>query len=617
MLPLAATSNFDIAFVICVLVAAVLLMALEILTFDLVGLLIIVVLMFGGILEPGQALAGLSNPALVTVGAMFVISAGFTKTGAINFIGLRLTKLAARGEASLLLAIMAVVIPLSAFVNNTPVVVVMLPIVILVCDRAGKQASKFLIPLSYASIFGGACTLIGTSTNLLIAERLRELGDRQLGLFDMTPLGLILVGTGVLYLVLVGRHLLPSRATVSGIAGSAGLREYLTEVQILEKSKWVGKKLGELTAKDSANLKILQLIRGDTILYPDPDETLEDHDLLLVAGNVNAIYDLHQQDGVEILPELRRKESEEKAEEEKSGERVRGVEMTLAEVVLTPTSRLLGRTINEISFRARYGVVVFAILRRGSHLREKIGDAPLRMGDTLLVQGTPEAIENLRAAEAFILVEGVARRVVRRRKAPWAIVIGSAVVVALTAELAPIVVVALGGATLMVLTRCVTLKEAYEAMDWTVLFLIAGTLALGQAMMQTEALTMIVDGFFSGVRSISHEPVLLISALYLMTAVLTELVSNNATAILMTPAALEVASRVSVDLGRPVDPLPFVMAVLFAASASFSTPIGYQTNTFVYGPGGYKFSDYFRVGLPLALLFWIVASIGIPIIWPI
>ncbi len=612
MLPVAfAASTFDVGFVLFLLVGAVLLMALEILSFDLVGLLMIVALMLGGILAPADALDGLSNPALVTVGAMFVVSAGFSKTGAINFVGLRLTKFAARGEASLLLAIMAVVMPLSAFVNNTPVVVVMLPIVILVCDRAGRPASKFLIPMSYASIFGGTCTLIGTSTNLLISEQLRQLRGQPLGLFEMAPVGLLLVATGVVYLVVVGRRLLPDRATVSGIAGGAGLREYLTEVQILGRSRWVGKKLAELTSGESSDLKILQLIRGDAILYPNPQEVLRAKDLLLVAGNVNAIYQLHQQDGVEILPELRRKEME-----ERPGEKVRGVEMTLAEVVLTPTSRLLGRTINEISFRARYGVVVFAILRRGAHLREKIGDAPLRMGDTLLVQGTPEAIENLRAAEAFILVEGVARRVVRRKKAPWAILVGLGVIGALSFE-APIVVVALAGATAMVITRCVTLKEAYEAIDWTVLFLIAGMLALGKAMSETQALTLIVDQLLGVVQSVDAPPFVLISGLYLLTAILTELVSNNATAILMTPVALEIAERVSADLGRPVSPIPFIMAVLFAASASFSTPIGYQTNTFVYGPGGYKFSDYIKVGLPLAILFWIVASISIPLVWPI
>lgn len=585
---------WDMIAVFAVLLGAVVLFVSEKLPVDLVALLVLATLLLTGLVSPEEGISGFANPATVTVAAMFVLTAGLQKTGATAAVGRLLVRLA-RTPTIALLAVMAVAALASAFVNNTAAVAVFIPLVLAVAARRKTPASRLLIPLSYAAQFGGVCTLIGTSTNLLVSSISERAGHGAFSMFEFGRLGIALTITGMLYFLLFSRWLLPDRAAAS-LPEVYHLGEYITELRVGEGSKYVGRSIRDSRLGEEHDVTVLRLLHGERKIWAPLDQPLAAGDVLLVRGRIPELMALKGTAGLELDPEF-----------QLGRETLESDELKLVQALVAPRSRLIGRTLKELDFRSRYHALVLAILRRGQHLEQKLNAVRLQLGDALLLQARPQEIERLRADESFIVLDEVEGAAPRRHRAPLAIGILAAVVGVAALGLLPILVTAIAGVAALVLTRCLTLDEAYAAIDWKVIFLLAGVLPLGIAMERSGAARLIADGALGWAGELG--PVALVAVFYLLTAVLTELMSNNATAVLLAPIAISTAVQ------QGIDPRPLLMAVTFAASTSFSTPVGYQTNAMVYNPGGYRYADFLRAGVPLNVVFWILSTLLIPRIW--
>ena len=591
----------DILVVFAVLVGAVTLWVTEWLAIDLVALCIPLALVLTGVLSAGDAVAGFSSTALLTVGAIFVVSAGLLRTGAVTFVGNKIIHYSRGDEDRLVLLVMLTMAVFSAFINNTAIVAMFLPLMLGVASEFRLPPSKLLMPLSFASILGGTCTLIGTSTNLLVHGLMIDYGLEGLGMFEISSVGIAYAAIGLLYLFFIGRRLLPDRGTVTSHLQGAqrGAQEYMTEVQVPAGSQMIGDTVEHTLSAGHPAVRLLQIIRGEQIFWPPLDRVqVQAGDIFLLKGDVNELLAIYREEGVDLLPGL-------KAE----AARYAVKDMELAEVVIMPNSSLTGRTLGAVQFRQHYGASVMAIQREGDHMRDQLATMPLRIGDVLLVMADREDIRRLTTYEEFLVLEGVQEVVVREDKARIALAIVASLVLSASMGVAPIMVLALAAAALMVITGCISMRHAYTSIDLSVLVLIGGAISLGKAMESTGAAVLMADSIVSTLGN--YGPQVVLSALYLLTVVFTELMSNNAAAVLMVPLAISTA------IGLGVDPRPFAIAVAFAGSASFATPIGYQTNTLVYGPGGYRFLDYTRVGLPLNLMLWVLATFLIPHWWPL
>ncbi len=568
---------------------------------DMVAMGAFVLLMVSGVLTVDEALSVFSNPAPIIVACMFILSAALERTGAIDALGGYFERAAGNREGRILMVLMLLVAPLSAFVNNTPVVVVFLPIVLALSRKHDLVASRFLIPLSYAAIVGGTCTIIGTSTNLIAAGIAEKSGDPRLGqfgMFEVSRLGIVFVAVTFLYMYFVGRRLLPDRVTLSTLFEAEEGKEFLTVAVVGKGSPIVGRKIGETRLAKIREFRIIEVTRGgDRLELPLDKIVFEAGDQLLVKSRVGGVIHAGETAGLEIGGGA-----------ELGLERLRTDSAVLMEGIIGPASSLVGRSLKELNFRQRFGVLILAVHRRGVNLRERFEDVKLAFGDTLLVEGPVERMNRLFQERDFINLSRPEAREVRYSKVPFAV--GAlALFMVLGAFGQPLIVLALAAALLTLFTRCIEPAEAYGAVEWKVIFMIFGMLGMGLALQKTE-LAADVAGWATELAG-GYGSFVMISVIYLLAAILTELVSNNAVAALLTPIAISVA----VALGPDVDPRPFVIAVMFGASASFSTPIGYQTNTYVYGAGGYKFTDFARVGIPLAILLWLVASFLIPLMW--
>lgn len=563
---------------------------------DLVSLLVLVTLALTGLVTAEEAVSGFANPATVTVLAMLMLAGGLTRTGAAAALGRLFTGLARGGPWRLASGLMGTAAGLSAFVNNTAIVAVLLPLTVKLANDTGQSASKLLIPLSFAAMLGGTMTLIGTSTNLLVHALAQRQGLAGFTMFEFAPLGLVLTVIGLAYMLVVGIHLLPARKTGT-LTEQYRLRDYLTEIAVAEDSKLVGRPLGEAFGVEHG-VDVLGVFRGEQRLVWPQHVTIQAGDLLLVHGPVDALMALKEQPGLELKGEVTLRDED-----------LTSDEIVLAEAVVGPTSRLRNRTPREAFFRHRYDLAILAIQRQAASLHRRLADTRLSVGDTLLLQGPRRALREA-AGPMDLLVLGELDTVVVRRDRMWAAVAIMAAVVGLAAAGAwPVMVTAVAGVAAMVLAGCLTMQEAYDAVDWSVIFLLAGVIPLGIALERSGAARLLADATVATVGGLG--PVAVLSAFYLLASILTELMSNNATAILLTP----IAAATAVQLG--VDPRPFLVAVAFAASASFMTPLGYQTNALVYAPGGYRYVDYVKVGAPLNLLFWAVATLLIPVLWPL
>lgn len=590
--------SLEIVFVLVMLLLAVVLFATEKLPVDLVALLVMAVLLLSGIITLEEGVSGFSNSATVTVAAMFVLSAGLFRTGVVNTLGAFVVSVYKFNLWVAIAVTMAIVGALSAFVNNTPIVAIFLPIMLGVARDVNVPASRLLMPLSFASMFGGVCTLIGTSTNILVSTIAERHGLPAFGMFEFSSLGVIFFAVGTVYMLVVGIRLIPRRASEKGLTQKFGMGEYLTEIVLLPEAKSVGKTLVESPLAKDLGIQIIEVIRdGKRLRLPPSKTVLRGEDILRVVGNVEKIKALQEREGIQLKPSSKWADEDLEADD-----------TLLVEGIVAPNSFLEGKTLKKARFRNRFHATVLAIRHRGELMREHVGDTVLRAGDTLLIEIRNEDLDNLREDEAFVFVTEVGLPKFRKRRMIPALLTVVAVIASASTGLLPIAISAIAGSVLLVLFRCLTLEEAYKAVEWKVIFLLAGALSLGVALEKTGTALLISDFLISTVGSLG--PVALVAAFYLLTSLLTEAMSNNATAVLLAPIAIASAGTMGID------PRPLLMAVAFAASASFMTPVGYQTNTMIYGVGQFRFSDFLRVGTPLNILFWILATIFIPQFWP-
>ncbi|MFD1646691.1 SLC13 family permease [Haloarchaeobius litoreus] len=564
--------------------------------------------------NPADGLAGFASTATLTVLAMFILSDGVQRTGIVQILGRKLAALTGDSETRQLGATMGVVAPLSGFINNTAAVAILLPMVTDIAHKGNTSPSKLLIPLSYASMFGGTLTLIGTSTNILASEIAADVANNVadpgpavvalqdgFSMFEFTLLGVVVTIVGFAYFFVVGRYLLPSRIEPEDdLAAEFRLSEYLTEVVVREDSPLVGQTVRDALVETEFDVDLVQLIRNDEVfLEPLGPKTIQAGDLFTVRTDRETLVELLDVEGMDVVPEFEATEDE--------LERADPAAENLVEIVVAPGSHVVGESIASVNFRQRYDATVLALRRGGELIRKRMDHIVLRVGDTLLVQGTADSIQRLDDNRDFIVAQEIERHDYREEKIPVAIGVILAVVGLAAVDLLPIVVSALAGAVAMVLTGCLKPGEVYDAVQWDVIFLLAGVIPLGTAMQHTGAALYLADLL---VRTEAYLPAIAVLGLfYVLTATLTNVVSNNASVVLMIPVAFDTAAQLGAS------PYAFVLAVTFAASTAFMTPVGYQTNLFVYGPGGYKFTDYTVVGTPLQLIFAVVTTLGIAGIW--
>ncbi len=578
-----------------VVLFAIIAFATEALSLDMVSMLVLGALLLFNLVNPKEAMSGFSNAATITVACMFVLSAGLTKTGAVEFLANSLSRMSISSEWALIAVLSVLIATMSAFINNTAVIAVFLPIAQRLSREYGFSPSKILIPISFAAILGGTCTLFGTSTNIIVYGILKDRGIADLGMFELSRMGIILTGIGILYMVTIGHRLLPYRVTTKGLTRKYKLHTYLTEIIVNKDSSALGTSVDNLNLSEKYNVTILGIFRNDQHIWVGLRNTLiEKNDILLVKGNIQDIMRVSSKFGFSTLPE-------QKAPDLEKGE------TSMVEAIVSPTSELIGKTIKESDFRQKYRAFVLAIKTHGKIVRNKISRVKLSIGDTLLIEGTPDDLDKLYDRHDFIMIKDVELPRFISGKAVYALIITVAVVVAAALKIFPIAIAALLGCIAMIISGCISMKDAYDNIDWMIIFLLAGIIPLGIAMEKSGTAILLAGAIKDSVGLMG--PWAVLSCFYLLTALMTELMSNNATALLIAPVAITTA----VSMG--VDPKPFAIAVMFAASASFMTPIGYQTNTLVYGPGGYRFFDFTRVGAPLAIACWIMASIFIPVFW--
>ncbi len=594
--------TFAVGFVLALLAVALVLFVLERFPPDGVALGCVVVLVVGGILTPKEAFGAFGNEALITVAALFVVAAGLIRTGAVDFLGRKILAFGKGSEARTMIALMLTAAAASAFINNTPIVVVFLPIALSLAAATRTPASKLLMPLSFATIAGGMCTVIGTSTNVLVSSTLPKFGLEPLPMFTPLPLAVIGLAMTVLYLATIGRRLLPSRTGVVTATAGGAIADYVTELEPTPGSPLLGTPIAELArVGKERGLSLVQVIRGEYIYDPNAaGMVLEAGDVLVAQGDAAALHGLLRIEGLAIAPEFAG-----------SALTASGKNVTLAELLVRPPSTAIGERVRDLNLYARHGVAVLAVQRHGHHIREKVADLRLRIGDVLLVLAEEAALKGLQESRNFMLIQGAQEKVKLPHKASLAIGITLAVVAvaSLNVALLPISILAVAAAVSMVATGCLGARDAYRALDLPVLLLIAGAICLGLAMDKSGAAAFLAHGLAKAAAPFGD--VGLLSILYLITNVLTALISNNGAALLMLPIALAAAN------GAGLSPTPFVLAIMFAASIDYSTPIGYQVNTIIYGPGGYRFTDFVKVGGPLNLMWWILATLLIPVFWPL
>ena len=586
--------SLDAILVLAILIGAVVLFISEIFPIDFVALLVLGTLLLLGLVTPEEGISGFSNPATVTVAAMFVLSAGLQKTGATQAIGQLMLRFS-KNYFSALVVIMGTITVISAFVNNTAAVAVFIPLVLIIANRRKIAASRLLIPLSYASQFGGVCTLVGTSTNLLVSSMSDQAGYGAFSMFEFSRMGLILFGAGVLFFLIFGRWLLPERKAQE-LAVAYQLGDYITELRIGENSPLIGKTVLESRLGQEHDVTVLRLLHvAAASVWAPLREALKEGDVLLVRGKVRELIQLRESAHLELNVEF-----------ELHDETLQAGDLRLVQALVAPGSDLIGHNLKDLDFRNRYKSLVLAIQRRGETVRDKLNSIQLGLGDALLIQAHEDQIKALRSDENFIVLDEVTEAVARH-KAPIVLAILAAVIGLAAFNVLPILVTSLLGCLAMVLTRCLRIEDAYHAINWQVIFLLAGILPLGIAMQKSGAAGNIAGNAVGMVGYLG--PVAVLAVVYLMTSVMTDTMSNNAAAVLLAPIAISTAEQMGVD------PRPLLMAITFAASTGFSTPVGYQTNTMIYNPGGYKYTDFLRTGIPLSFLFWILSVIFIPRFW--
>ncbi|EIL88036.1 sodium (Na+) symporter [Rhodanobacter fulvus Jip2] len=577
---------------VAIIVGAMALFVSEKVRIDLVALLVLGSLVVLGIVTPVQALSGFSNEATVTVAAMFALSLGIERSGVLDPLTRLLMKI--RKPWLLTLAMMLAIAPLGAFVKNIALVATFLPLALRVCQRTGTSPARVLMPMAYAAQMGGVCTLIGTSSNLLTDSLAQKHGMAGFGVFEFTQLGAVLAVVGITYLMVIGRHLLPKHIDATMPQG-ADIGKYVTELEVGEESPLLDTAIADAKLGETFGVYPLELLRGERRMWSPREQKLQAGDVLLVRGDWEKIEEFQRKNKLENAPERRYA---------KEGEQPR----VLAEIMVAPASLVEDRRLAEIGLDWRYRATVLALHRRGEVLRDKLSVTRLAVGDVLMVLVDEDAMPKLRNDEAFIVLNERDDARGMSRKAIVAAAIMAAVVVVSGLHWLPIPIAAICGAVAMALTGCFGRKDVYEGMDWKIIVLLGAILPLGLAIENTGLSTVVVQGAMELVGG--HGPLAALLMVYLLTALLTELMGHNPSVVLMVGIAITVAHAVHAD------PRPFVVAVAFAAATSFATPVGYPTNTMVYYAGGYRFTDFMKVGIPLIAIFCAMSMWLIPVFWP-
>jgi di/tricarboxylate transporter len=597
-------------FVCLLLLGALISFVWERIPTDMTAIILFGVLIVGSFLPVDSSLPTLedllavfSNPAPLAIAALFILSAALEKCGLIDVLAQFLSKLTKLGYHGLLILMIFLVALISAFINNTPVVVIFLPVILTLSRKLDTPASKLLIPLSYASIFGGVCTLVGTSNNILASGIIAAEGYPPLGMFELTRVGLPLMLIGTVYLALFANKRLPIRETLTSILSDEERKEFFTEAFIRQDSPLIGKSFKGSALQKAKGIRLLEIIRNGVAVSDDIHLTeLQPGDRLVLACRPSGFVQARSVEGLRL------------AVEDREGlETISAHEGSIVEGVIGPRSTIVGKTIHELNFRQRFRMIILAIHRRGINMRERIDSLPLEEGDTILMMGTDSAREQIRRGDDILLLDRPhTSSKDLRKKAPFVLVTMIGVITAVSFNLIPITGAAIVGVGIVLMSGVIRPKDAYAAIDWSILILIYGMLGLGTAM-QSTGVSIHVASWLASLQDLNlpgtWNMILILACLYLATSFLTEILSNNATIVLMAPIALQLG----ITLG--VDPRPFIVAVCIASSASFSTPIGYQTNTYVYSVGGYRFADFIRIGLPLNIIYLIGTVALVPFLW--
>lgn len=585
--------------VLGLMLMVVLLLVTERLRPDVVALLALAILLLTGILEPARALSGFSSPATVTVACMFVLSAGLQATGVVEFLAARVLRYGPSSERGLLAMIAVVVGPISAFINNTAAVAIFMPVALRACQGRRISPSRILMPLAFLAILGGMCTLVGTSTNILVSTLAVEHGQPPFGMFEFSRLGLIMFAAGAVYLTLVTGRVLPQRIPASEASDTGyELGRFLIELVVAPGSKLIGVSLREARLAEQHDLEVLGIVHaGEVNPVHSPDMALGEGDLLLVKMPAERLPRLQAATGLMPRPGRDAKDAS-----------LLSPDSVLVAVVVAPNSYLDGRTLKEANFRRRYGATCVAIRRRGEDIVEKVGRIQIGVGDELLVLAHRRDLDLLSHQQDFIFLQELETPLASPARAALTATTVIGVIALAAANVFPIVAAAVAGSVLLVLTGCLTVQKAYGAIEWRIVAVLGGLIPLGSALEATGAADKVVRGLLWLCGDLG--PTAVLGVLFFVTYLLTGFMSNTATAALMVPIAISA----SVKLG--VDARPFLIAIAFAASAAFYTPIGYQTNMLVYGPGGYRFTDYLRLGGPLNVIYWLLGMVFIPRLFP-